>query len=313
MTAIAGAQSTNTMDIYMSEVKQYPLLSAEQEIDLAQQYERGRSAERRLVDASSLSVAEQRALAKEVELGQQARERLIRCNLRLVVSIAHKYSGLGLLPIDLIQEGNIGLIEAVEGYDPDRGTRFSTYAWWWIKQRIRRALTNKSRLVRFPAHVRAELRQLRQASRGFESRFKRRPTAQELTEQLGMQLAKVRRLLRLQQSKTLSLQMPVGDEGDSELGDLIPDSNTPSMEDIYAKSHMRKSVRDLVASHLSPREQKVVRLRFGLDGRQAKTLRQIANELNVSRERVRQIEARALRRLRYAGVQLKLRKTWLDA
>jgi RNA polymerase primary sigma factor len=301
------------MDLYMAEMTQYPLLSAEQEISLAQQYQRGRAAERQLYDASSLRVSEQSALAEVVEQGQQARERLIRCNLRFVVSMAHKYSGLGLPLVDLIQEGSIGLIEAVERYDPDRGFRFATYAGWWIQQGIRRAITNKGHLVRFPAHVRAELHQLRQASKKLESRFERRPTPQELSEQLGMRLVKIRRLLQLQQRRVLSLQMPVGDEGDSELGDLIPDPNTPSMEDIYAEHHLRQSVRDAMASRLSPREQEVLRMRFGLDGNEGKTLQQIADELQVSRERVRQIEARALRRLRYAETRLKLHKAWMDA
>jgi RNA polymerase primary sigma factor len=297
----------------MAEVTQDSLLSAEQEISLAQQYERGRDAKRRLSDVSGLDPSEKSALEKAVEQGQQARERLIRCNLRLVVSMAHKYSGLGLPVVDLIQEGNIGLIEAVERYDPDRGLRFTTYAWWWIKQGIRRALTNKGRLVRVPAHVREELRQLRQASNALETQFERRPTPRELTEKLGMRPAKVRRLQRLQQRKMVSLQMPIGDEGESELGDLIPDPNTPSMEDIYAEQHLRKSVRDVVASRLSSREQEVLRMRFGLDGSQGKTLQQIADKLHVSRERVRQIETRALRRLRYAGTRHKLHRAWLDA
>ena len=313
MAVRTSTGSTRTMDIYMAEVAQYPLLSAEQEIALAQQYERGRTAERELSDATDLGISEKSALEKAMEQGQQARERLIRCNLRLVVSRAHKYSGLGLPLVDLIQEGNIGLIEAVERYDPGRGFRFATYAWWWIQQCIRRAITDKGRLVRFPAHVRAELHQLRQASKALETRFERRPTPQELSEQLDMHPAKVRRLRRLQQRRVLSLQMPVGEEGDSELGDLIPDPKTPSMEDIDAESYLRQSVRDAVASRLSPREQSVLRMRFGLDGNPGKTLKQIADELHVSRERVRQIEARALRRLRYAGTRHKLRKAWMDA
>ena len=310
---VVRTSSTRTIDLYMAEVTQYPLLSAEQEIALAQQYEQGRDAERRLSEAPGLGLSEKNALTEAVEQGLLARERLIRCNLRLVVSRAHKYSGLGLPLTDLIQEGNIGLIEAVERYDPGRGFRFTTYAWQWIQQCIRRAIANKGRLVRVPAHVRAELYQLRQASEALETQFERRPTPQELTEQLGMRPAKVRRLRRLQQRKMLSLQMPVGEEGDSELGDLIADPNTPLLEDIYAEQRLRESVRDVVASRLSSREQEILRMRFGLDGRQGKTLQQIADKLHISRERVRQIETRALRRLRYAGTRHKLHKAWLDA
>jgi RNA polymerase primary sigma factor len=307
------ARSASTMDLYMAEVTRYPLLNAEQEIALAQQYDRGRQAERQLDEASSLSVAEQRELKSAVEGGERARQRLIRCNLRLVVSMAHKYFGLGLPLIDLVQEGNIGLIEAVERYDPDQGFRLATYAGWWIQQAIRRALTNKGRLVRRPAHVNEELRRLRSASKEIEARQSRRPTPQELSERLGMPLHKIRRLLRLQQRRVLSLQMPVGKEGDGELGDLIADPDTPPMEEIYAQRHLRESVQDVVASHLSPREQEVLRMRFGLDGSEDRTLQQIADALHVSRERVRQIEARALRRLRYARARHELQKIWAQS
>jgi RNA polymerase primary sigma factor len=217
---------------------------------------------------------------------------------------------LGLPLIDLVHEGNIGLMQAVDRYDPDRGFRFATYAGWWIKQSIRRALTNKGRLVRFPAHVNEELYRLRRASKEILSRVNRRPTPQELSKRLGMPVHKVRRLLRLQQRRVLSLQMPVGDEGDSELGDLIADPDTPPMEEIYAQRHLRESVRDVVASRLSSREQEVLRMRFGLDGSEARTLQQIAEALHISRERVRQIETKALRRLRYTTARHDLHKIW---
>jgi len=244
------------------------------------------------------------------ERGDRARQRLIQSNLRLVVSMAHKYSGLGLPLIDLVQEGNIGLMEAVERYDPDQGFRFATYAGWWIKQAIRRALTNKGRLVRHPAHVNEDLQRLRRASEDMQAQLSRRPTAQELSGRLGMPIYKIRRLLRLQQRRVLSLQMPVGDQGDSELGDLIPDPDALPMEEIYAQRHLRESVRDVVASRLSPREQEVLRMRFGLDGSEARTLQQIADTLQISRERVRQIERRALRRLRYARSRYELERIW---
>lgn len=296
----------------MDEVTAYALLDAEQEVSLARQYEAGRAAERLLDEGATLDPAEQAKLEAEVKAGKDARRRLIRCNLRLVVSMAHKYSGLGLPLIDLVQEGNIGLMEAVERYDPERGFRFATYAGWWIKQAIRRALSNKGRLVRLPSHVTEELYRLRRASKEIEAQKSRRPTRQELAKRLGMSLHKIRRLLRLQQRRVLSLQMPVGEEGGSELGDLIPDRDTPPMEEIYAQHHLKESVQDVVASQLSPREQEVLRMRFGLDGREGQTLQEIADTLGISRERVRQIESRALRRLRYARARPELLKIWTD-
>jgi RNA polymerase primary sigma factor len=307
-----GAGTANAMDLYMADMTQYPLLTAEQEIALAQQYERGRVAEQQLRDSSSIGASELEALRAAVKKGEQARCCMIRCNLRLVVSMALGYAGLGLPLDDLVQEGSIGLMEAVERYDPDRGFRFATYAGWWIKQGIRRALTNKGRLVRLPAHVLQDLYRLRQTSKELESRFDRRPTSKELAENLGMRLTKIRQLLRLQRRRMLSLQMPVGDEGDSELADVIPNPNAPAMEDVYAQHHLRQSVRDVVTSRLSPREQKVVAMRFGLDGREGSTLKQIADALDLSRERVRQIEARALRRLRRGETRLKLHNAWTD-
>jgi RNA polymerase primary sigma factor len=303
---VAGPAST--MDLYMAEVKQYPLLDAEQEISLAQQYARGKAATRQLHGSSNLDASEQRALEAVVREGEQARQRLIRCNLRLVVSMAYKYSGLGLPLIDLVQEGNIGLLEAVERYEPEQRFRFATYAGWWIKQAIRRGLNNKGRLVRFPEHVNTALYRLRSASRELETQKGRRPTLRELAERLGMPIRKIHQLLSLQKYRILSLQMPVGEDGESELGDLIADTNTPPMEELYAQRHLRESVQDVVAEHLSTREQEILSMRFGLGGHGNQTLQQIADTLHISRERVRQIEARALRRLRYAKARQELNK-----
>jgi RNA polymerase primary sigma factor len=296
------------MDLYMADVKQYPLLDAEQEVALAQQYTRGNVAARQLHDSSDLSASEQRALEAEVDEGRQARRRLIRCNLRLVVSMASKYSGLGLPLIDLVQEGNIGLMQAVDRYDPERGFRFATYAGWWIKQAIRRGLNNKGRLVRLPDYVSHELYRLRIASKEIEAQVSRRPTPQELADRLGTPIHKIRQLLKLQRLRVLSLQMPVGEDGEGELGDLIADTDTPPMEEVYARRHLRESVQDVVAEHLSSREQEILGMRFGLGGRENRTLQQIADTLHISRERVRQIEARALRRLRYATARHDLLK-----
>jgi RNA polymerase sigma factor (sigma-70 family) len=303
----------------MTDVTRYPLLDAEQERRLAREYERGRKAQSRLAalpndawsskKAASLGASERKGLETAVEQGERARQRLIRCNLRLVVSMAYKYSGMGLPLIDLVQEGNIGLMEAVDRYDPERGFRFATYAGWWIKQAIRRALTNKGRLVRFPSHVNEELYRLRSAFRELEAKKSRRPTPRELAEHLGMSRAKVHQLLKLQKRRMLSLQTPVGEDGESELGDFLAD-DAPPLEEIYAQRHLRESVRAIVAAHLSEREQEVLRMRFGLDGREGRTLKQIADTLHLSRERVRQIESRALRRLRYARARGKLETIW---
>jgi RNA polymerase sigma factor (sigma-70 family) len=296
------------MDLYMADVKQYPLLDAEQEVALAQQYTRGKAAARQLDNSLDLSASEEKVLEAEEDEGRQARRRLIRCNLRLVVSMAHKYSGLGLPLTDLVQEGNIGLMEAVERYDPEQGFRFATYAGWWIKQAIRRGLSNKGRLVRLPEHVNTELSRLRRASKEIEAQESRRPTSHELAERLGVSTQKICQLQTIQKRQFLSLQTPVGDDGESELGDLLADTDTPPLEEVYAQRYLRESVQNIVASHLSPREQEVLRMRFGLDGSWDQTLQQVADTLHISRERVRQIEARALRRLRYATSRLELQK-----
>jgi RNA polymerase primary sigma factor len=245
--------------------------------------------------------------------GERARQALIQRNLRLVVSMAERYSGIGLPFSDLVQEGNIGLMEAVDRYDYRRGVRFATYAGWWIQQAMRRALTNQLRTVRLPSHVYENLHRLRRATRELESRLERRPTSQELAEHTGMPLRKVQRLARLQQRRFLSLNMPVGDEGDSELADFLADRDTPPMEAIHARRHLREGVRNAVATGLPPREREVLRMRFGLDGGHTQTLAQVAERLGVTRERVRQIEKRALRRLRHARTPYELRQAWIES
>jgi len=245
-----------------------------------------------------------------VRCGDQARQRMIRCNLRLVISVAKHYAGRGLPFEDLVQEGNMGLIEAVERYDPRRGTRFSTYAVWWIRQAVSRSIENQSRTVRLPVHVSTQLHHLRRASSKLASRLERQPTRQEMADQMGIPLRRIRRLLQWQH-KIVSLNTPVGDQQDSELADLIQDEDVPLIEETLAHRQMRERVRDMVNAQLSPREQQVLHMRFGLDGSQVHTLAQVAERAGVTRERVRQIETRALRRLRRASVQHKdLREVW---
>jgi RNA polymerase primary sigma factor len=235
---------------------------------------------------------------------------MIRCNLRLVISMAKQYAGSGLPFDDLIQEGNVGLIEAVERFDPERGTRFSTYAVWWIKQAIHRAITNKGRTVRLPAHIADKLRALRHTSGALEARLGRRPTTRELADEMGVRVHSIRRLQRWRR-RVLSLNMPVGDEGESELADFVEDPQAPSLEEMLHDQQLREHVRELVNARLSPREQRVLSLRFGLDDTKRHTLEEIAQGMGVTRERIRQIERRALRRLRHAGVRSRgLREAW---
>jgi RNA polymerase primary sigma factor len=295
----------------MAEMGRHSLLSEEEEISLAEEYAQGRAAEEQLAEALNPDPKRKRVLEAAVVHGQEARKRMIQCNLRLVVSQAKRYAGRGLSFEDLVQEGNIGLIEAVERFDPRRGARFSTYAVWWIRQAVTRAIANQSRMVRLPAHVGEKLYRLRRAREKLSAQLHRRPTEHELAEQMGVSPGEIRRLLRSQRS-VLSLNMPVGEEGDNELGDIVPDRDAPTMEETYAHYELRQKVHDMMAARLPPREQQVLRMRFGLDGGQTRTLAQIAEVLGITRERVRQIESRALRRLRYTSARRRdLREAWI--
>lgn len=292
----------SALDIYMQEMGRYPLLSEEEEIELASQYQQARAARERLARGDELEEQERCDLDRIIARGDEARRRMIRCNLRLVIGTAKQYSGSGLPFDDLIQEGNVGLIEAVERFDPTRGTRFSTYAMWWIKQAIQRAVTNKGRTVRLPAHIADQLRVMRRASRALESRLSREPTDRELAKQMGIGTRAVRRLQRWQR-RVLSLNMPVGEEGESELADFVEDRQAPSLEELLHDQQLRRQVRELISARLSPREQRILSLRFGLDGNERQTLEEVAEDMGVTRERIRQIERRALRRLRQAVVR----------
>jgi RNA polymerase primary sigma factor len=294
----------------MAEMGRYPLLSESEEIVLAERYERGRAALARLSEMVVVDPQERQELEAVVRRGEQARLRMIRSNLRLVISVAKRYAGRGMPFEDLVQEGNVGLIEAVERYDPRRGTRFSTYAVWWIKQTVSRSIETLARIVRLPVHVSADLYHLRRVSDELASRLQRRPTRQEVAEQMGISLRKVRRLLQWQH-KVMSLNAPVGDQEDSELADFVQDEDVPLIEETFAHRQLRESVHDVMDAQLSQREQRVLSLRFGLDDGQARTLEQVAEVFGVTRERVRQIEARALRRLRRASVRHReLREAW---
>jgi RNA polymerase sigma factor (sigma-70 family) len=301
----------NAFETYLSDMSQYALLSADKEVALAEQYRQAQVAKVRLTEDQCSDLQERERLLAAVADGEQARERLIRCNLRLVISQAKRYRGQGLSFEDLIQEGNIGLIEAVERYDPHRGTRFSTYAVPWIRQKMRRAIKNHGRTVRLPVRVNEDLYRLRKATGELMSRLGHQPTPKELALHVSMPVRRVQRLLRWQ-SKTVSLDAPVGDEQETELIELVADQDVSAVEDDVTLEQMQQEIRAMMAKCLRPREQEVLRLRFGLDSGQDKTLQQVAEVLGVTRERVRQIEVRAMRRLRYAGVRDRaFRKAWL--
>ena len=306
----ARPEPVDALGIYLAEMARYPLLSAKEEIALTAQYERGRAAKRQLAATSAPDAQKRRQLETAVVRGEQARQRLIKCNLRLVVSVAKRYLRCGLPLLDLVQEGNVGLIEAVNRFDYRRGNRFSTFAVWWIRQTVHRAVENQARLIRLPAGINGELYCLRKASDTLASRLNRHPTPQELAEQMNVSPRRIRRLLRWN-GRVLSLEMPIGDQEGRTLADVVPNRDSPPLEETIARQQLRDSLHDAIEACLRPREQEVLCLRFGLDGGDSQTLGEVAQKYGVTRERVRQIEVRALRRLRRASIQNKLRRAWV--
>ncbi|HIQ05365.1 MAG TPA: sigma-70 family RNA polymerase sigma factor, partial [Anaerolineae bacterium] len=293
--------------LYLRQMGQTALLTPEEEIELAEQIERGQDAQKRLNAGDYRDEEEQQQLRSLVEAGQKARERLIQANTRLVVSIAKRYRGLGVPFSDLIQEGNIGLIRAVERFDPSRGNRFSTYATWWIRQAIVRAVSNLGRTIRLPVHAGERARLVHHARNRLYQLLGRQPTEQEIADELGISPHQVY-LAQAMAQNTVSLDQPVGEEdnGESSLADFIVDENTPSPLEQASQAMLREDVRALLRT-LKPREARVLSMRFGLDDGQPRTLEEVAEELGVTRERVRQIETRALRRLRHPHNSKRLR------
>ena len=268
--------------MYLKEIGKVPLLSAEEEIELA----------------------------KRMELGdQEAKKRLAEANLRLVVSIAKRYVGRGMLFLDLIQEGNLGLIKAVEKFDYRKGYKFSTYATWWIRQAITRAIADQARTIRIPVHMVETINKLIRVSRQLLQELGREPTPEEIAEEMNMPVDRVREILKISQ-EPVSLETPIGEEEDSHLGDFIQDDNVPVPADAAAFTLLKEQLVEVLGT-LTEREQKVLRLRFGLDDGRARTLEEVGKEFNVTRERIRQIEAKALRKLRHPSRSRKL-KDYLD-
>ncbi|MFQ6057722.1 MAG: RNA polymerase sigma factor RpoD [Anaerolineae bacterium] len=299
-----GVDSDDTISLYLREIGNIPLLTAEEEVRLARRLERGRTARRRLT-RNGYDPQERERLEWEVREGELARKHLIRANSRLVVSIAKKYVGHGVPFLDLIQEGNLGLIRAVEKFDHRRGYKFSTYATWWIRQAITRALADQARTIRVPVHMSEQINKLTLVSRRLEQELGREPTVQELATEMNMSPRKVERIIEIAQ-RPLSLEMPVGEELDSELGDFIEDEETPLPTDLASRELLREEI-EKVLSSLTPREARVLQLRFGLMDGYSHTLEEVGEKFGVTRERIRQIETKAIRRLRHPTRSRKLR------
>ena len=303
---INAVSADDPVGLYFRQMAQEPLLTAEEEIDLAKRIERGKEAQAKLEQLNSRSNPTlRRELQALVNDGQAAREHLGRANTRLVVSIAKRYMGQGLPFPDLIQEGNVGLMRAVDKYDYKRGNRFSTYATWWIRQAITRALAQKTRTIRIPLHMTERIRQMYRTAQILEQNLGRRPTPEEIAQEMELPTDAVRGMMDASQH-AIALERPVGDDGDSEFGDFIEDQDTPSPLE-SATQHLLQETIEEVLSELTPRQSHILRLRFGLGGGEPHTLEEIANKFGLSRERIRQLEKEALRRLRHPKLAHNLR------
>ena len=294
---------------YLREIGRVPLLTAAQEVMLAKQMERRPIAEERLENRDGMTLEEIRRLERDIVVGIEARKRLTEANLRLVVSMAKKYVGRGMSLLDLIQEGNIGLIRAVEKFDYRKGFKFSTYATWWIRQAITRSIADQARTIRIPVHMVETINKLVRISRRLVQEKGREPTSQEIGGEMGIPETKVREIIKVSQ-EPVSLETPIGEEEDSHLGEFIPDETTMSPADAASYQMLREQV-EAVLNSLSDRERKVLRLRFGLEDGRTRTLEEVGREFSVTRERIRQIEAKALRKLRHPARSQKL-KDYLD-
>lgn len=303
---INAVSADDPVGLYFRQMAQEPLLTADEEIDLAKRIERGRKMRRTLERGTADLDKTQRAdVLSNIENAQEAREHLGRANTRLVVSIAKRYMGQGLPFPDLIQEGNVGLMRAVDKYDYTRGNRFSTYATWWIRQAITRALAQKTRTIRIPLHMTERIRQMYRTAQILEQELGRRPTPEEIAEEMDIPAENVRGMMDASQH-AIALERPVGDDGDSEFGDFIEDQDTPEPGEAAAHHLLQETIEE-VLSELTPRQAHILRLRFGLGGGEQHTLEEIANKFGLSRERIRQLEKEALRRLRHPRLAHNLR------
>ncbi|HEX3053892.1 MAG TPA: sigma-70 family RNA polymerase sigma factor [Aggregatilineaceae bacterium] len=301
---INAVSADDPVGLYFRQMAQEPLLTAQEEIELAKRIELGREATDKIVKIPPYT-EEYDTLNQLIEDGQAAREHLGRANTRLVVSIAKRYMGQGLPFPDLIQEGNVGLMRAVDKYDYKRGNRFSTYATWWIRQAITRALAQKTRTIRIPLHMTERIRQMYRTAQVLEQTLGHRPTPEEIAKEMELPPESVRGMMDASQH-AIALERPVGDDGDSEFGDFIEDQDSPSPVEA-ATQHLLQETIEEVLSELTPRQSHILRLRFGLGGGEPHTLEEIANKFGLSRERIRQLEKEALRRLRHPRLAHNLR------
>ncbi len=291
--------------MYLREIGQVDLLTTEDERRLAQLIEEGTLAAQR-VDEGGVDGTEMRLLMRAVQRGERAKSELTQANLRLVVSIAKRYSGRGMMLLDLIQEGNLGLMRAVDKFDYTKGFKFSTYATWWIRQAITRSIADQARTIRIPVHMVEHMNRLTRTRRQMHQELEREPTVDELALKMQLEPDRVRDLLRYSQDP-LSLDSPVGEEDESNLGDFIEDATADGPADAATRAMLTQAVGE-VLNELSEREQEIVRMRFGLDGAQAKTLEEVGKEFGVTRERIRQIEAKTLAKLRHPQRSQRLRE-----
>ncbi len=301
---LSGISSHDSISLYLKQMASVPLLTREQEVRLAKQMERGEIAQRRLEKGGQKPYLRQR-YERQADIGRRARAHLTKANTRLVVSIAKRYMGHGVPFLDLIQEGNLGLMKAVEKFDYRRGCKFSTYATWWIRQSITRALGQQGRVIRLPSHVGDRIRKLYRTAQHLEQRSGQRPSTEEIASQLGVSPAKVQWLIKVSR-RPLSLQKPVGEEQDSELGQFIQDEDSPPPPDVASQALLMDRVDEVLAT-LTPREARILRLRFGLDDGYPYTLKEVGAKFGLTRERIRQIERKALRRLRHPSRSRQLR------
>ena len=295
--------------MYLKEIGKVNLLSSDEEIELAQAMDAGNAAKEQLAELQAageeIPAEVQAELDKAIKKGERAKQRLAEANLRLVVSIAKRYVGRGMQFLDLIQEGNLGLIKAVEKFDYTKGYKFSTYATWWIRQAITRAIADQARTIRIPVHMVETINKVIRVSRQLLQELGHDPTPEEIAEEMSMPVERVREILKIAQ-EPVSLETPIGEEEDSHLGDFIPDEDASEPAEAASFTLLKEQLVE-VLSTLTPREEKVLKLRFGIEDGRTRTLEEVGKEFNVTRERIRQIEAKALRKLRHPSRSKKLR------
>ncbi len=293
--------------MYLKEIGKVPLLDPNEEIELAQKMSAGNLAQEQLdsLESGDLDPVALKELQRLAKAGERAKQKLAEANLRLVVSIAKRYVGRGMLFLDLIQEGNLGLIKAVEKFDYTKGYKFSTYATWWIRQAITRAIADQARTIRIPVHMVETINKVIRVSRQLLQELGHDPSPEEIAEEMNMPVDKVREIMKIAQ-EPVSLETPIGEEEDSHLGDFIPDEGASEPSEAASFTLLKEQLVD-VLSTLTPREEKVLKLRFGIEDGRTRTLEEVGKEFNVTRERIRQIEAKALRKLRHPSRSKKLK------